>query len=219
MLTRNRASVIGIAAELGTGLVDTQAAIKTLSALDDTARQIERAVDRIVLIGVQTSMLAVSGSVEAARAGNEGRGFAIVSSDIRKLADNASETIESAKEGVRVIQGTIASARRDLELTVQASEAEVARSRLIVERLDQVQQDCVAIGAGNATILASADAVVVAVRQILVGTEQIATVAQEAGAAAGQAASSAHEQSNAAEDLAAAIEEIALLSEELQVAS
>jgi len=219
LLARNKASVVGIAAELDKGLTDTRAAIETLATLDDTARRIERAVDRIILVGVQTSMLAVSGSVEAARAGSDGRGFAIVSSDIRKLADNASETIEGAKDSVRSIQTTIATARRDLEMTVLASAAELTRNKLIVERLDQVQQDCAAISTGNAAILASADAVVVAVREILVGTEQIAAVAQQAGAASGQAATAAREQSSAAEDLAAAIEEIALLSEELQVAS
>ncbi|MDB5535467.1 MAG: chemotaxis protein [Devosia sp.] len=218
LLARNKASVAGIASELGKGVAETRGAIETLSALDDTARRIERAVDRIILVGVQTSMLAVSGSVEAARAGSDGRGFAIVSSDIRKLADNASETIEGAKDGVRSIQITIATARRDLEMTVLAGVAELARNQTIVGRLDQVEQDCAAIGTANAAILASADAVVVAIREIQTGTEQIAAVAQEAGAAAAQAAATARQQSSAAEDLAAAIEEISLLAEELQVA-
>lgn len=219
LLSRNKSGIVGIATELETGLARTRAGIETLLGLDETARRIERAIDRIVLIGVQTSMLAVSGSVEAARAGSEGRGFAIVSSDIRKLADNASETIEGAKEGVRLIQTTIATVRRELEAIIQAGEAELTQNRQIVGRLEQVGQDCAAIAEGNAAILASADIVVTAVRQIVVGTEQIAAVAQQAGAAAGQAASAAREQSTAAEDLAAAIEEIASLSEELQAAS
>lgn len=218
-LGRNRISVFGIGSELENGLNDTRSAMATLSSLEEVARRIERAVDRIILVGVQTSMLAVSGSVEAARAGSEGRGFAIVSSDIRKLADNASETIEGAKEGVRSIQSTIGLARRDLEMTVLTAEAELAHNKLIVERLDQVQRACEIIRTGNADILNGAEGVLIAVREILAGTEQIAAVAQEAGAAAGQAAASAREQSRAAEDLAAAIEEIALLSDELQAKS
>ena len=215
-LDRSRSGVVGIAGELEAGLANTRAALETLSTLDDTARRIERAVDRIILVGVQTSMLAVSGAVEAARAGSDGRGFAIVSSDIRKLADDASETIEGAKDAVRSIQSSIATARRDLEVTVQTAEAELARNRQIAERLNQLGQDCAAITSGNTAILANADAVLTAVREVLAGTEQIAAAAQEAGASAGQAASSAREQSSAAEDLAAAIEEIALLSAELQ---
>lgn len=215
-LARSRSGVVGIAGELEAGLADTRAALETLSGLDDTARRIERAVDRIILVGVQTSMLAVSGSVEAARAGSDGRGFAIVSSDIRKLADDASETIEGAKDAVRSIQGSIAAARRDLEVTVQAAEAELARNRQIAERLNQLQQDCIAIASGNSAILANADAVLTAVREVLAGTEQIAAAAQQASAASGQAASSAREQSSSAEDLAAAIEEIALLAAELK---
>jgi methyl-accepting chemotaxis protein len=216
LLARTRSSVAGIAGELGTGLEDTRAAIDVLFAIDETARQIERAIDRIILVGVQTSMLAVSGSVEAARAGSGGRGFAIVSADIRKLADEASGTIEGAKDVVRAIQSSISTARRDLDMRVQVAEAELARSQQIVERLGQVQEDCTAIRAGNAGILDSADAVLISVREVLSGTEQIAAVAQEAGSAAAEAATSAREQSSSAEDLAAAIEEIAQLSDVLR---
>lgn len=216
LLVSNKARVESIAMELGSGLENTRAAIDTLHEIEETARRIERAIDRIMLVGTQISMLAVSGSVEAARAGAGGRGFAIVSADIRKLANEGSGTIEGAKDFVSAIQNSIATAGRDLDTRVQAGEAELARSQQIVERLAQVQEDCAAIRAGNAAILENASAVVMSVREVLVGTEQIAAVAQEAGSAAAQAATSAREQSGAAEDLAAAIEEIAQLSEALK---
>src|SRR5690606_6837981 len=68
------------------GLDSTRDSIAIVARLGVAGRKVEKIVDSIALIGVQTSMLAVSGSVEAARAAESGQGFANVSSEIRKLA-------------------------------------------------------------------------------------------------------------------------------------
>ena len=85
---------------------------------ETAGRRIEKIVDAIALMAVQTSMLAVSGSVEAARAGNAGRGFAVVSNDIRSLAREASQNVERAKDTVLGILDQIATLKRDLEQVV-----------------------------------------------------------------------------------------------------
>ena len=88
---------------------DTRTSLATIVRLEAVGRQIEKIVDAIALVAVQTSMLAVSGSVEAARAGDAGRGFAVVSNDIRSLAREASENVERVKDTVRGILDQIAS--------------------------------------------------------------------------------------------------------------
>ncbi|WEK04350.1 MAG: methyl-accepting chemotaxis protein [Candidatus Devosia phytovorans] len=218
-LDTNSINVEQVVAQMASSVDDLRATLTELAALEDQTRRIERSVDRIILIGVQTSMLAVNGSVEAARVGEAGRGFAIVSSDIRKLAVSATDTIEGAKDVVRLIQTSIVLIRRDIETTIASVDAEAGRNRAIAQRLAQIKLDCTEIRSGNAGIVAGADSIVVAVSQIQSGTEQIASVAQEAGAAAGQAAAAARQQSSAAENLAAAIEDIAALAEELRVAN
>jgi methyl-accepting chemotaxis protein len=218
LLEENRNSVAAMAEGLLHAVTDGADALATLEGVEKIGFQIERAVDRIVLVALQTTMLAVSGSVEAARAGDAGRGFALVSADIRKLASDAAESIEGAKDAVRGIQIQIAVVRRELEITVSASTAELAKCRSIVERLDFVKSDVVRIQGGNAAILNAAQSILSATKQVQSGTQQIAAAAQEAGAAAEQAASAARQQSRGAEDLAAAVEEIASLADELQLA-
>ena len=68
------------------------------------ARRIEKIVDSISLVAVQTNMLAVSGSVEAARAREFGRGFAVVSSDIRNLSRQSADNAGRAKDVAVAIQ-------------------------------------------------------------------------------------------------------------------
>jgi methyl-accepting chemotaxis protein len=194
---------------------DVAAGLETLDLLETSARSIEKSIDRIVLVAVQTSMLSVSGSVEAARAGEEGRGFAIVSSDIRKLARDASENIEGVKDVVRLMQAQIAGVHRDLVLVLDTAGTELGRNSAIAERMNQIDSVVLDVGKGNDEIMAGAAAALSASREVQTGTSQIATAAQQASSAAAEAATAARQQSRGAEDLAAAIEEVASLADEL----
>ncbi len=217
LLVKNKAGLTGIASGISDTLTETRNAFADLTLLGEIGFQIERTVDRIVLVAVQTNMLAVSGSVEAARAGDAGLGFAVVSTDIRKLAQDAAENIDGVKDMVRSIQVQILAVQRELEAAMAASEAEISKSRLIVDLLSAAEADIEKIVRGNASILEAAQAILTAATQVQAGTQQIASVAQEASAASEQAATAARQQSRGAEDLAAAVEEIASLADELQM--
>ena len=115
--------------------VETRAVIGLIGRLEDTGARIEKLVDGIALLGVQTTMLAVSGSVEAARTGEFGRGFAVVSGDIRVLARDSGENADRVRDVVREITVSIAATRRDLELIAQVADTEAQKSRQIDGRL------------------------------------------------------------------------------------
>ncbi len=213
----NRSATMRLARGVEGGLKETRAVIDMMSGLDESGRRIEKIVDSIALVAVQTNMLAVSGSIEAARVGEAGRGFAIVSSDIRNLARDASENADRIKDVIRQIREQIIIVRRDLEQSAVVAEAEVAKNTLTAERLNAVEADVEALRRGNSAIFAGSDTILTSVREVRLGTQQIAAVAEEAGAAAAQAASAARQQAQGSEDLAAAIEEIASLADELQI--
>ncbi|KLK90492.1 chemotaxis protein [Microvirga vignae] len=216
-IQENRSATMRLAAGVEGGLKETRAVIELMSGLDESGRRIEKIVDSIALVAVQTNMLAVSGSIEAARTGDAGRGFAIVSGDIRNLARDASENADRIKDVIRQIRDQIAVVRRDLEQSAAIAEAEVAKNTLTAERLGAVEAGVDAIRQGSAAILAGSETILTAVREVRLGTQQIAAVAEQAGSAAAQAASAARQQARGAEDLAAAIEEIASLADELQI--
>jgi methyl-accepting chemotaxis protein len=217
ILQANRNSVGQLAGNAEHALRETRSVITLIGGLEETALRIEKIVDGIALVAVQTNMLAVSGSIEAARTGEAGRGFAIVSADIRKLARDASENADRIKDVVRLIRDQIIAVRRDLEQSATLSEAEAAKNTLLAERLGTVEADVITIREGSAAILSGSAAILSSVGEVRVGTQQVAAVAEQAGSAAAQAATAAREQARGAEDLAAAIEEIASLADELQI--
>jgi methyl-accepting chemotaxis protein len=215
-LAKSRASV----EELITGVSDvldkTRGSLATIAQLEAVGRKIEKIVESIALVTIQTNMLAVSGAVEAARAGDAGRGFALVSNDIRGLAREASESVDRVKDTVRNILDQIAVLHRDLEQIIAAAELEVSNNRTVVKVLESVNADVGSLGTANRTILKGAEAILAAAGQTSDAARQIAAAAEEANSASRQAATASAEQAQGAEDLAAAIEEIASLSDELK---
>jgi methyl-accepting chemotaxis protein len=215
-LIESRASVDELIAGVIDALEKTRGSLAMIVQLEAVGRKIEKIVDSIALVTIQTNMLAVSGSVEAARAGDAGRGFALVSNDIRGLAREASESVERVKDTVQSILDQIALLRRDFEQIIAAAEIEVSNNRAVVKALESVTAEVAALGAANRNILQGAAAILTAAGQTSTAARQIAAAADEANSASRQAATASAEQAQGADDLAAAIEEIASLSDELK---
>ncbi len=210
--TDGRRTVSGLADGVAAALSRTGAVLDRLAALRTAGRRIERITDSLALLAVQTNMLAVSGSVEATRSGDVGRGFASVSADIRKLAADAGTRSERARDVIRAVQDRITTLERDLDQIASAAQVEVGRSRTAADRLGVVLDDMAGAQAAAQAIEGSADRGLISVREIRQGTDQIARAAEQASLAARDAGIAAAQQAQTAEALAATIEEIASLA-------
>lgn len=202
---------------VGRAAADTRGSVRSVVELKDMIRQTDRIVDSITLVAVQTNMLAVNGSVEAARAGDFGEGFSVVAKDIRNLAQDSSAQALRIRDTLRAIQDQISVVSNDLERLVGASEVEIERNRAVMTSLGALAGDLGSVRVANDEILSGAETIARATQEALVGCEQIAAAAEQAGSAAIQAATAARQQARSTEELAAAIEEIAQLANELQV--
>jgi methyl-accepting chemotaxis protein len=218
-LKAGRQSVEALVNGVTTGLQETRSSIDTIKRLEVVGRKIEKIIEAIALIAVQTSMLAVSGSVEAARAGDSGRGFAVVSHDIRSLAREASANVERALDTVRGVLDQIAAMKNDLELVAVSAEAEIRRNLTVTASLHKIGGDVAALATSSKSILEGAEGMLSATTEMSQAARLIASAAEETSAAAREAAAATAEQSSGVEDLAAAIEEIASLADELKVRS
>ena len=216
MLGEIRQSISDLSAGISRALGTTRDGLGLIATLEAVSHSIEKIVDGISMVSIQTNMLAVSGSVEAARAADLGKGFAVVSKDIRNLARDSGENAGRTKDTVRAIQNQIVAVRKDLEQIVVVAETENQKNAAVLANLMAVQKDVDELGAGNQQILNGAQSILSSLKEAARGAEQIAAAAEEAGSAAAEASAAAKQQARGSEELAAAIEEIASLAEDIR---
>ena len=184
--------------------------------LEQISRKIDKIVDAIANVSIQTNMLAVNGSIESARAGEFGKGFAVVSTDIRNLARDSAENAERIKDLVKEVQDRIVAVRTDLEETSRLALIEAERAKSTTTLLADVERGMGEMRDNSADVRSGAEDIVRALSEVKTGLEQISIAATEADSMADRASDAAREQGLGAEELAAAIEEIAALADELQ---
>jgi methyl-accepting chemotaxis protein len=101
-----------------------------MRTLQEHSQQVGEIVDVIMEITDQTNLLALNAAIEAARAGEHGRGFAVVADEVRKLANSTAEATVGITQRINSIQG-------DTEKAVAAMQKSLGRVKLGVEFSDQ----------------------------------------------------------------------------------
>ncbi len=181
--------------------VKVQQSAKTVASLGVRSEQIGNIVGTIEDIADQTNLLALNAAIEAARAGEQGRGFAVVADEVRALAERTTKATREIGEMIKAIQKETQSAVDAMEEGVQEVERgtqDASRSgHALGEIISQVgdltsQINQIAIAAGQQTATT---------HEISNGVHQITEVVNDASKSSNETAASAKQLASMAEEL------------------
>ncbi|MFA4716509.1 methyl-accepting chemotaxis protein [Vibrio vulnificus] len=134
VLIHNTVSNIqGLASQLGT-------ASQAVADLDKDVNNIVKVLDVIGDIAEQTNLLALNAAIEAARAGEQGRGFAVVADEVRNLAGRTQSSTKEIQLMINNLQQGSRNAIQTMEICAETSQSTVVESQTASEALQQIVQ-------------------------------------------------------------------------------
>ncbi|WP_248739822.1 methyl-accepting chemotaxis protein [Pseudomonas sp. MWU12-2029] len=184
---------------------DVQNTAQMIEGLAAQGRDIGKVLDVIRAIAEQTNLLALNAAIEAARAGEAGRGFAVVADEVRALAHRTAQSTQEIEKMVAGIQNGTGEAVESMQQSNQRTQTTLEMARAAGIALEQITQSIHQINERNLVIASASEEQAQVSREVDRNLVNIRDLATQSAAGANQTSAATHELSRLAVDLNAMV--------------
>lgn len=190
-------------------------AVEKMQVLDEHSKRISKLVLVVEEIADQTNLLALNAAIEAARAGEHGKGFAVVADEVRKLAEQVANSVSD----ITVIARTIQDESANVAESLQGGMAEVEKGTVQINTtgntLHEIAESITTMAGEINDISENLSSIATNTYEMNGAINDIASVSEEAAAGVQQIAASTEQTNHSMDEIAVSTEQLSNLANEL----